>query len=154
MPEDSDLATNAEAENTAALSFFGSSGLHEFIRYFAASALALAIDASLLWLLTSVLSVQYLVSGALAFMAGLIVVYILSIVWVFERRSVKDPFVEFVTFALIGIAGLLINELILWLFTAYIGLFYLMSKGVSVVVVFAWNFGVRKWFLFRGRERT
>lgn len=131
------------------MSLIGSKGLHEFIRYFAASAVALAVDVGFLWFLTSVLGVQYLISGALAFLLGLGVVYILSVRWVFEQRSLHDWKAEFLVFAFIGIVGLGLNELILWFFTGLFGFFYLVSKIASVFVVFSWNFGVRKWFLFR-----
>lgn len=151
MDEGSDLLTNPAGADTTALSFLGSHGFHEFVRYFLASAVALLVDAGLLWLLTSIFAVPYLISGAIAFTAGLVIVYVLSITWVFEARTLRDPVVEFVTFALIGIAGLLLNEIILWFFTSLVGLYYFFSKAISVIFVFSWNFAVRRLLLFRKR---
>lgn len=51
-------------------------------------------------------------------------------------------------FALIGLVGLGLNELVLWLLTGLLGVFYLTSKIASVALVFTWNFAARKWFLF------
>lgn len=144
-----DIVTTPETESTPGVSFLGSRGFHEFIRYFVASAAALIIDIGSLWLLTSILHVPYLWSGAIAFLAGLIFVYILSITWVFDQRIIRDWKREFLIFGIIGIIGLGLNELILWLLTGYFGIFYLISKIGSVVVVFSWNFGARKWLLFR-----
>lgn len=127
----------------------GSRISHEFIRYFVASAVALLVDTGLLWLLTSVFAVPYLVSGAMAFLFGLTLIYVLSITWVFGVRRLRSPLVEFLIFAGIGIAGLLINEAVLWFFTSALGLYYLVSKCVSVILVFTWNYLIRKLWLFR-----
>jgi putative flippase GtrA len=56
--------------------------------------------------------------------------------------------VEFLVFAGIGVIGLGLNELIIWFFTARIGLHYLASKIVSTVAIYCWNFFARKVALF------
>lgn len=144
-----DIATSPEAETAPALATIGSTGLHEFIRYALASAVALAVDAGTLVLLTSFFGVSYLLSGAIAFVLGLATIYVLSVTWVFDHRALRSPLAEFAAFALIGLVGLALNEAILWLFTSLFGFFYLISKAMSVVVVFSWNFFARKYLLFR-----
>lgn len=147
----SDIDAHVPAEN-AALAPRGAGGsktLRELGRYFAASLVALALDTGTLAFLTSVLSVPYLVSAPIGFMLGLIVVYVLSIYWVFERRDVRSFAAEFGVFLLIGIVGLGVNEGVLYVLTGLFGVFYLVSKVASVVVVFAWNFVARKYLLFR-----
>lgn len=144
-----DIVTAPESAPTSSLSAMGSVDLHEFIRYGFASAIALIVDGVLLWLLTEFLGFSYLLSGAISFTAGLIVVYLLSVFWVFERRLVRSRAAEFAIFALIGLVGLAFNEAILYLFTSLLGVYYLVSKVASVVVVFSWNFAARKWILFR-----
>ena len=146
---DSDIAVSPESESGATVSFLGSRGIGEFARYFVASLIALSADTGSLYLMTSVIGVPYLMSGALAFVLGLIVIYILSITWVFEKRGNRSLPMEFLVFAVIGIVGLAINESILWLLTGYFGLYYLVSKVASVCIVFSWNFAARKWLLFR-----
>jgi len=144
-----DIATTPESESAPLLRAIGSPGLHEFIRYTLASVAALCVDISILWLLTSIIGISYLLAGAIAFLLGLTLIYVLSISWVFEHRTVTKPWAEFSAFALIGLIGLGINELVLWLFTGVFGFYYLLSKLASVVFVFSWNFGARKWILFR-----
>ncbi len=144
-----DIVTTPEAETSSTLSTIGSRGLHEFIRYVAASAIALLIDTGSLFLMTSIFEVPYLISGAIAFTLGLAMVYVLSVVWVFENRVVRSRLAEFAAFALIGIIGLAMNEAILWLLTSAFGFYYLVSKIGSVAVVFTWNFFARKHLLFR-----
>ncbi len=145
-----DIATSPETASAPLVSALGAEGAHEFIRYLAASAIALLADVGSLWLLTSVVQVPYLLSGALAFGIGLVIVYVLSVRWVFSERTIRSPLAEFAAFALIGVVGLALNEAILWLLTSALGLFYLVSKSASIIVVFSWNFSARKWLLFRG----
>lgn len=144
-----DIVTTPEAAPTPALSALGSQGTREFIRYFLASLIALFVDVGSLAILSEWLSVPYLWAGGIAFLLGLLVVYILSIRWVFESRQIKSPIAEFLLFALIGLVGLLINEGMLWLFTGFLGLHLLASKLLSVVAVFSWNFFARRTLLFQ-----
>src|SRR3989338_6030026 len=144
-----DIATAPESATSPLVEGMGSPGTHEFIRYFIASAIALVVDAGSLYLLTDVAGLPYLYSGAIAFILGLTIIYVLSVTWVFDRRVLRDPKAEFLLFAVIGFVGLGINEAVLWVATDVIGLYYLISKVLSVIFVFSWNFGARKYALFR-----
>jgi len=146
---ESDIATSPESESGSTVGVIGSRSTREFIRYVVASLIALVFDAGTLVLMTSFFGVSYLISGAIAFLLGLLVIYLLSVRWVFERRGTRSAIFEFVVFALIGVVGLGINEVILWILTGYLGFFYLISKIASVAVVFVWNFFARKHVLFR-----
>lgn len=144
-----DLAVSPEGGESLTLGALGSRDTREFVRYFGASLVALLVDVGTLFVCTSWLAIPYLYSGAIAFTLGLIVIYILSISWVFERRAGVHPWIEFAVFALIGIIGLGINEGVLYILTGLLGVYYLLSKVASVFVVFTWNFFARKYLLFR-----
>jgi putative flippase GtrA len=83
----------------------------------------------------------------------MIITYIMSVVWVFQRRSDKSMLVEFGLFAVIGVVGLAINSLILGLLTQKLHVFDLFAKVVAAAIVYIWNFFVRKYLLFSGGER-
>ena len=121
----------------------------EFVRYVIVGGFAFACDSSTLYVLTAVLGVYYLISAAVGFGLGLVVNYLLSRSWVFERRTLSSASVEATVFSAIGIAGLGLNEAILWTFQDKLGISYLIAKGVSGVAVFGWNFAIRKIALFR-----
>ena len=107
------------------------------------------VDFGMLFLLTHYFYVHYLISAAIAFCLGLTVNYLISIVWVFTKRSIEKRWLEFVLYSIIGIVGLGLNELIMWVATGLIGLFYLISKVISTAVVYLWNFSARRFILFR-----
>jgi len=120
----------------------------QLLRYIFVGGIAYAVDFGSLFLLTEVVKIHYLISAAIAFILGLLTNYILSIFWVFAKRTLTSKQMEFLIFAIIGLVGLGLNEGIIWFFTALIHFHYLMSKVISAIVVFFWNFFARKRILF------
>jgi len=121
----------------------------QFLRYAIVGGIAFIVDFTFLYLFTNNLRIYYLVSAAMSFVLGLIVSYFLSKTWVFNKASFSNKFVEFGVFALIGIVGLFINEVFLWVFTDKANIHYLISKILATIIVFLWNFFVRKFTLFK-----
>lgn len=120
----------------------------QLFRYTFVGGVAFIVDFSLLFVLTEFLNIHYLASAAIAFLLGLTTNYILSIVWVFSKRRIRSRWFELGIFAVIGIVGLALNELFIWFFTEHIHFHYLLSKIVSTVFVYLWNFFARKSILF------
>ena len=121
----------------------------QVVRYTIVGGLAFVVDFGTLFGLTEWLSFHYLASAAIAFVLGLLVNYELSVRWVFARRTVDRKLVEFTIFAGIGVVGLALTEVLLWVFTERVGLHYLASKLLTAFFVYLWNFLVRKFILFR-----
>lgn len=120
----------------------------QFCSYTFAGGIAFIVDICSLFILTDIFKIHYLISAAMAFMLGTTVKYFLSISWVFSKRRLHKKQFEFGIFAIIGVVGLGINEIIIWYFTEYISFHYLLSKLFSACSVFLWNFFVRKFLLF------
>ncbi|MGD2294569.1 MAG: GtrA family protein [Candidatus Aminicenantes bacterium] len=120
----------------------------QLLRYAVVGGCAYAVDFGTLYLMTDYLQIHYLISAAAAFTLGLFTNYTLSILWVFSKRAVSQRHMEFLIFAVIGVAGLGFNEVFLWFFTEFVQFHYLVSKLVSTVFVFFWNFFARKKILF------
>ena len=121
----------------------------EFLRYGAASAVALFVDFATLVLLTEVAGVYYLASAAVGFTLGIAVAYLLSVRWVFAARRLASIPVESAIFLLIGVAGLVINHIMMFGLTEGAHFPYAVSKIGSAGVVFTFNFIARKSVLFR-----
>jgi len=121
----------------------------QLFRYTFVGGFAFVIDFGLLFSLTEYLKVYYLIAAAISFSVGVFVNYFLSVTWVFSAHSLSSKTAEFTIFVLIGIGGLGLNELFIWLFTSVCGIYYLMSKLMSTVFVYLWNFFARKYLLFQ-----
>ncbi len=123
--------------------------LIQLFRYTFVGGAAFLVDIGSLYILTSFVGIYYLISAAIAFILGLIVNYLLSIGWVFNNRTLDSAKLEFGVFALIGVVGLGFNEVLIWFFTDYVHIFYLISKMIAAVLILFWNFFARKFTLFK-----
>ncbi len=120
----------------------------EGARYFAASALALAVDFGVYSGLIRLAGVHYLAAAPVGFAVGLATIYVLSIRWVFRQRRLKDARAEFALFALIGLAGMGLNQAAVYGGVELMALSYELAKLVSAGLVFCFNFASRKLLLF------
>lgn len=120
----------------------------EGIRYFAASALALAIDFGIYVGLIRLADVHYLIAGPVGFSLGLATIYVLSTRWVFRERRLADRRTEFALFALVGLAGMALNQLVLFAAVQWLGASFEVAKIISAGMVFSFNFATRKLLLF------
>jgi glycosyltransferase involved in cell wall biosynthesis/putative flippase GtrA len=118
----------------------------QYFRYLLCGAVATVTDISILFVLTHVFRVNYLIAAAGAFLTGIIVNYTLNTVLVFKSSGrIKK---EFPLFALIGIGGLVWTEIILWILVDKLDVYVMFAKAVAIVLVLQWNFFMRKRFVF------
>ena len=120
----------------------------EGARYFFAAAAALAIDFGIYVGLIRLAGVHYLLAAPAGFTAGLAVIYMLSIRWVFVERRLKSGRAEFAVFAGIGFVGMALNEVVIYAGVETWSLSYELAKLVSATLVFLINFSCRKLLLF------
>lgn len=116
----------------------------QFFRYGFVGGFSFLVDFFLLYFFSDFCGIYYLISAVLSFIISLIVNYILSIYWVFNKNKLNNKVLEFNLFALIGIVGLVFTEILLYLFTDVLGMYYLVSKIFSTIIVLFWNFFARR----------
>ena len=120
----------------------------EGLRYFAASALALAVDFGLYVGLIRFADVNYLIAAPLGFGLGLATIYALSVRWVFGYRRIADRRAEFAVFVVIGLAGMALNQGVIYAVVKMLPGSYEIAKLISATAVFCFNFVLRKLLLF------
>lgn len=102
-----------------------------------------------------------LIAGAVGFVVGLSVNYLLSIIWIFRYQNI-NRFKEFLSFALIGVVGLVIKLTITALLERFafnmeanvLGVIPMVTvvAAVGTVVAFVWNFAARKYLLYNRKN--
>gem|GEM_PF-69120 len=137
-------------------------GRVQFIRSLAVGLAATIADMGMLILLKELLGLRNhtMIAATIAFIFGLVTNYLLSTFWAFRGLNTKKRGVEFLIFAIISVIGLIMNNLIIKLFEDVLGphqffgsllpadKYYIVGKIVATVVVFVWNFGMRKILLY------
>ena len=116
----------------------------QFFRYLFVGGFAAVVNVGMLYIFTDICHIYYIISNVLAFILGLLTNYILSKKFVFQDDVSINKYKEFIIYAIIGVIGLGIDTLFVWIFTDLIMVYYIVSKIISTAIVFIWNFGARK----------
>lgn len=120
----------------------------QLFRYLFVGGFAFLVDYGLLVLLTEAFGLHYLISATISFIAGLVVNYLISTRWIFLNSKIENKWAEFAIYSIIGIIGLILNNLLLYIFTDLAHIFYMISKLLTTALVMIWNFVARKIILF------
>lgn len=124
----------------------------QIIRYFISGGIAAIADFGLLYLLTEFLGLYYLLSAVISFSVGLLITYLFSITWIFNQRRISNRWIELLIFGGIGAVGLLLTYLFMQYFTEVINLHYMLSKVLTTIIVFFWNFLTKRFILFTRKK--
>ena len=121
----------------------------EFVRYFAVSLLALVVDTSLLFYLARVVHWNDMVAATIGFLVGSVVHYLLAVKLVFTyRRLEHHATTEGVLYIVIGLVGLIVNDLIIYAGVNWLHVPLLVAKLVAAGGSFVAGYGGRRIFLF------
>ena len=121
----------------------------KLLRYGFSSGLALVVDVGLMLLLAQWLGIHYLVAAAIGFSTGCLVTWILSITFVFNDQSKRATGQNLLLFVLVGVLGLGLNHIILYIGVDLLQSGLLLAKGFSAIVVFWFNFFLRGAYVFK-----
>jgi putative flippase GtrA len=116
----------------------------DLVKYGFSSAAALAWDVCLMLFFNKIMGVHYLIASAIGFCGGLLLIYLLSVGYVFEGRRRFRATGEFLGFLATGVAGLLLNILLMRFFVGVLCLPLVLSKIPTAGFVFAFNFLSRR----------
>ena len=116
----------------------------QFFRYLFVGGISAVVNIGMLYVFTDVCHLHYILSNVFSFTLGLIVNYLLSKKFVFQGDVSINKAKEFLIYAVIGIIGLGLDTLLIWLFTDVGSIYYMISKLISTLIVLIWNFGARK----------
>lgn len=121
----------------------------QFLRYLTVGGVAFVADFSTLYALTEFANLHYLASATIGFLLGLLINYGLSVRWIFPVRTYRARArVEFILFAVVGIVGLALNNLCIFVLAEIVNLHYLHAKLIATSLVLLFNFGLRRRLLF------
>lgn len=119
----------------------------QFMRYFLVGGTSAVVDLLIFTLLIHYWDMQYLLAAFFGYMVGLAWNHIISIYWVFESKHSRWK--EILMVFCIALGGLLWTEIILYGFVEFLAVPEVIAKMISQVLVLFWNFGMRKFYVFR-----
>ena len=125
----------------------------QLFRYILTGASSFLVDFLLLFLLERI-GVHYLPASSASFVVGITCNFLLTKYFAFKAiDATVGPAAEVCVFLAISVGGLVLTTLLMYWFTSHMGLYFMLSKFISSLVVFFWNFLGRKLILYPNKRK-
>lgn len=124
--------------------------VQQFTKFALVGFTSLGVDYVLLLALVELLHIDVLVGTTVSFIVSVIVNYILSIRYVFDRREDMSRKREFTIFAVLSAIGLGLTDLFMFVGVAFLSIGYQAMKLISTFMVTWYNYFSRRKFLSGG----
>ena len=119
--------------------------LIKFFKFIIVGFTGMVVDFSITFLLKEKLKVHRYVSNSDGFTLAASTNYLLNRFWTFQSNN-PHVLVEFGTFFIISLIGLVINNLLLWLFEKRFSFYF--AKFFAIIVTSVWNFSANYFLNF------
>ena len=118
-------------------------------RYFLVGGAAATVDFAVFALLLKVLEWHWFWSSAASFVLATAFNYVLSVIFVFTSGVRFGKRVEIGLVFLVSALGLAMNQFAMWIAFEQLGVHVFVAKVMATGAVFFWNFGIRRYFIFK-----
>lgn len=111
------------------------------------------VNMGLLYALTEVAGLYYLVSAAIAIELSIVNNFVWNDVWTFgtaDNLRLGRKIHRFGSFQAVSMGGLVINMGVLYLLADVAGVYYLVANLVGILIAFAWNYGANRHYTWKG----
>lgn len=119
----------------------------KFLKFSVVGFSGTAVDFGVTWLCKEKLGLNKYLSNSLGFILAATNNYIWNRVWTFQSTN-SNISAEYGKFFLVSLAGLGINNLIIYLLHGKLNLNFYLSKVFAIGVVMFWNFTINYFFTF------
>jgi len=101
------------------------------------------VNLGLLWFLTEIVGIYYLISNVIAVEVSIISNFVLNDLWTWRDR--RDPgLINFLkrlaSFNVICAGGMVINTAVLWVLTSFLHIYYMVSALFGIAAATLWNY--------------
>lgn len=115
--------------------------LLKFLKFCAVGFSGMVLDFGTTWTMKEKLKINKYIANSCGFILAASSNYILNRVWTFESHRTQIVS-EYFSFVGISVAGLALNNLIVYIFSDKLKWNFYLSKFFAIVVVTIWNFGM------------
>ena len=122
--------------------------INKIIKYSIVGGIAFIADFSIFYMAINFIGVNYFVSGIYSFIVGVFVNYFLARRFVFYNHNKVKKSTELLGVYLISGIGLLIHQFTIYSLVEFINSDIYVSKILASLVVFLWNYNMRRKYLY------
>ena len=120
----------------------------KFLKFGVVGLSGTAIDFFFTWLCKEKLRWNKFISNSIGFTLAATSNYLLNRIWTFESEN-PEVGREYLSFFLVSLVGLLLNNIFLYLFHEKAKLNFYLAKAFAIALVTVWNFLANYLFTFR-----
>jgi putative flippase GtrA len=122
--------------------------IRQFVKFAIVGAIGTCVDVATLVLLKEVLGLNVYVANFFSFSLAVINNYTWNSHWTFADQE-KEHRRQIVQFVIISVVGLLLSEMLLYVFHDIANLHYLLAKVLGILIVLFWNFFANRFWTFK-----
>ena len=125
---------------------------HKILRYLFSGVTAFGVNFFFLYAFTEWFGFYYLVSVVMAFLAAVVVSFMLQKFWTFQNNSKAGLHRQAKIYITVAIINTGLNTLLVYLFVEYVGLHYLVAQFFSSGLIAFESFFIYQFFIFHDRN--
>lgn len=115
----------------------------QFFKFALVGLIGTFVNIFILYILTEYFNIYYLISAFCAFFVAVTTNFIFNKIWTFREKIYERITKEYVNFFLVSFFALLVNIFFLYIFTEFLGIYYITSQiiaiGISLMINFIGN---------------
>jgi len=112
---------------------------HEMFRFAISGGVCFLVEYGCLIVLKEFFVVHYLIAAGIGFVLSVALNYLMCVRWVFPEAQDKGHKAKLLFFVT-SLIGLVLNQLFMWAFVDGLGIYYLLAKVITTVLVMVWNY--------------
>lgn len=115
--------------------------IKSIVKFTIVGASGIFVNLFILYFLTDVIGLYFMISGVIAVVGSIITNFILNDSFSFnEKKKLRlSKLKRFFTYASISTIGVIINLLFLYVLTSLLGVFYILSSFIGICAAYMWN---------------
>lgn len=121
----------------------------EFTKFAIVGAIGTVVNLSILYLLTDIFKIYYLISEIIAFFISVLNNYVINKIWTFKEEFKENMVKKFIQYSIVSVISLAVNIIILFVLVEYFYIWYIFAEVIAIVAAFLVNFVGNKLWTFR-----
>ncbi|NTV31140.1 GtrA family protein [candidate division WWE3 bacterium] len=118
----------------------------QFIRYALVGVSGVTVDFFIFFVLTHLLHVNYLIANVLSVCSGITNNFTWNMLFTFNKRDII--LTRFIRFFTVGIGGLIISSMIMFILVDVIKMYVLIAKGLTLIVITFLQYNLNRKYSF------
>lgn len=118
------------------------------IKFLASGLTVLLFNLAVLFFLTDIFHIWYLLSSIIAYSLAVILNFFLQKFWVFENGGNKMAGSQFIVYVFVAVSNSAVNAIFLYLLVEYAGIHYIFSQAAITLLLAVINYFISRNFIF------